>query len=436
MSRPAIPRGFAGKSLRRVLHTPRRLARRRARGLSLVELMVGVTLGLLITAALLTLLADISRNRTQLAVAGQVNENGRFAVNLLANHAVHAGFWGGFIPSYDDLTLADGANFAQDYPAEVVSSPSQGTDTTAVPDPCKARANWSAQYRTNLMAIPVQVYRIADPVPDPVLSVCASIVNSPLAGTDVLIMRHAETCAAGSCANCPGECVAGSCPNCPALSTGEEFFQLNNCYTVASGTISPRYVFANAIPGSNTALKRNCTSAADQHRFVSNLFYIRTFSVTAGDGIPTLMHARFGVSGGTPQFLSAQPLIPGIQGFRVEVGVDDRRTGDTTATVNRNNIEWADTTNLKTPRNRGDGVPDTWVTCPAIGCTADQLTNAVALRLHVLSRSERTSAGPNDTKTYTLAGSTLGPFNDGFRRHVFTQTVRLHNVSSRRETPP
>jgi type IV pilus assembly protein PilW len=61
----------------------------------------------------------------------------------------------------------------------------------------------------------------------------------------------------------------------------------------------------------------------------------------------------------------------------------------------------------------------------------------VALRLNVLVRSESQARGITDTKTYTLgtAGS-LTPFNDAFVRRVYTQTVRVHNVSMRRETPP
>ena len=94
-----------------------------------------------------------------------------------------------------------------------------------------------------------------------------------------------------------------------------------------------------------------------------------------------------------------------------------------------------DPNTLIKPTNRGDGAPDSWVRCDTGGCTADQLSNAVAVRLHVLARSEQAASDYRDTATYSLAGSTLGPFNDGYRRHVFVQTVRLHNVSSRRETP-
>jgi type IV pilus assembly protein PilW len=30
---------------------------------------------------------------------------------------------------------------------------------------------------------------------------------------------------------------------------------------------------------------------------------------------------------------------------------------------------------------------------------------------------------------------TVGPFNDAFRRHLFTSAVRLANISGRREIP-
>ncbi len=43
--------------------------------------------------------------------------------------------------------------------------------------------------------------------------------------------------------------------------------------------------------------------------------------------------------------------------------------------------------------------------------------------------------GYTDTRTYQLGGATLGPFNDRFQRKVFSTTVRLANVSGRRETP-
>jgi type IV pilus assembly protein PilW len=34
------------------------------------------------------------------------------------------------------------------------------------------------------------------------------------------------------------------------------------------------------------------------------------------------------------------------------------------------------------------------------------------------------------------SAAAVGPFNDGYKRHLFTQTIRLTNISMRRETPP
>src|SRR5207249_948259 len=100
-------------------------------------------------------------------------------------------------------------------------------------------------------------------------------------------------------------------------------------------------------------------------------------------------------------------------------------------------ISWANTSNLNSPTNRGDGLPDgAFVHCTtASPCTVDQLMNAVAVRIYVLIRGEVKTAGYTNDKTYTLGSTTLGPFNDGYKRHLFTQTVRLVNPSMRRETP-
>jgi type IV pilus assembly protein PilW len=63
------------------------------------------------------------------------------------------------------------------------------------------------------------------------------------------------------------------------------------------------------------------------------------------------------------------------------------------------------------------------------------LTNVAAVKLYVLTRANLATPGYTDTKTYTLGSTTLGPFSDSFKRHVFSTTVRLINVSGRRETP-
>jgi type IV pilus assembly protein PilW len=58
-----------------------------------------------------------------------------------------------------------------------------------------------------------------------------------------------------------------------------------------------------------------------------------------------------------------------------------------------------------------------------------------AVKLYVLARNRDTSPGHTDTKAYTLGSVAVAAANDGYKRHVFQTTVRLANISGRRETP-
>ena len=371
-------------------------------GFTLVELMISMVLGLLIVLALVTLLINVSRNNGEMSKSNRVIENGRFALQLLQADISHAGFWDGFLPDFDNLSTAG-------VPAEYPN---------AVPDPCLAYASWAAQYKTNMVGMGVQGYEIPATVPSPTLSVCGAVVTSPKANTDVLLVRYAENCLPGVGA-------------CAAQVAGEVYFQMASCGTA---TPSPAYVLHAP---TFTLQKRDCTTTADIRKFVSNLYYIRDYAVTAGDGIPTLMRSQFGLTGSpsTPAHKTAEAMIEGVEGFRVEYGID--AVSDSGAAVDFTSaIVWANAANKTSPTNRGDGIPEgAYVRCTtAAPCTAAQLANTVAVKIYVLVRSENKSPGYSDSKTYNLGSTTLGPFNDGYKRHLFSQTIRLINVSSRRET--
>ncbi len=191
---------------------------------------------------------------------------------------------------------------------------------------------------------------------------------------------------------------------------------------------------------------------------MSNIYYVRDFSVTAGDGVPTLVRSSFDPTG--PAALTHQApvaLVEGIENFQVDVGLDNRVTRCSPSTA----VNYAAEPNMVSPAtcavntanrslntlptNRGDGSPDEYVRCnTGTPCTAAQLANAVSVKLHVLVRNTTTSPGYTDTKSYCLGENTaagcptnrtVGPFRDGFQRHLFTATVRLPSVAGRRETP-
>jgi len=371
---------------------------RRQAGFGLVELMVSMLIGLVIIGALVTLFVNTSGNNRELARANSMIESGRFAIKVLEDDLVHAGYWSGFVPMFDDQTDVD-------VPTDV---------PTAVPDPCLAYdpADWDDAYKTNLIGIPLQAYDDPTAVD---LDTCVTdgIIDDYQAGTDLLVVRHTEQCL-------PGE------TNCEADVAGNLYMQTSYC-----GTDATPYVFDTA---GYTLNKLDCATVAEKRKFVSNIYYVRDYAVTLGDGIPTLVRSQFDLSG----TLAHQPpvaLVEGIEAFRIELGVDDlSKTG--AAVDYTDAVDWLDPDDRTTPTNRGDGVPDgDFVRCSP-DCTVDELMNVTSARIYVLARSREASPNYTDSKTYTLGSAgDVGPFNDNFKRHVFTTTVRLTNIAGHRVTP-
>lgn len=467
------------------------------------------------------MLVSLSSANRELAKANSQIENGRFAIQVLQSDIAHAGFWGTFVPQFDDVNWQFLPN---DTP-------------TALPDPCLAysTANWDFTYKNNLIGIPIQS---GDAAP----AGCTT-VSGKKADTDVLVVRHAATCSlkwdVATTAWVTKESqwdaatsawVVKDNPNCDANTTGKMYFQSSPCSAGTAGTAqsgtSTTITLIAASASSTTSRTNNaysgmiirttggtgagqsrvistyngttfvatvtvawtttpdntttytivedildtsgftlhqrgsdCASAvtADKRKFMSSIYYIGNVT-TAGNVIPTLMRSSFDPAG--PAALAhqaAEALVEGIEGFGVELGIDDTVTRcalntavNYAATVDK--IDPAtcaantDATLNTLPTNRGDGNPDRFIRCTTTApCTAAQLTNVVAAKLYVLARSTETTPGYTDTKTYCLAAidatgvcpdaNKLGPFNDGYKRHLFSTTVRLNNTSGRRETP-
>ncbi|NWL75502.1 pilus assembly protein PilW [Pseudomonas taiwanensis] len=365
-------------------------SRKAARGFGLIELMIAMLLGLLVTGSVLTLYLNISRSNDEMAKANEQIENGRFAMQVLQEDISHAGFWDGFVPGFDDLTYADS-------PSDVPAS---------FPDPCTAFDSWTASDKEAVLGMPVQ---LLSSVP----SGCTTIIQNRLAGTDILVVRHADTCVAGA--------------------TGCDVFQEGRVYVQASACNTEGGLAMGDSAAELSLHKRNCTTIADRRRLISHIYYIRDFAVTAGDGIPTLVRSELDLAGGAVSQQPPLPLVEGVEGMKVVFKVDSR--SDTGAAVNfAQAIDWQDDDRKDSPTNRGDGSPDE--TCPGVSaCTLAQTINTVAVELSLLVRSIQPSPGYSSDKSFALAGSTLGPYTDSYKRHVYGTTVRLVNVSGRRETP-
>ena len=103
--------------------------RRSMAGVSLVELMIAVTLGLMVLATLASVFANTSASRNELERTSRQIENGRFAMELITDELRLAGFYG-------ELDIR------------------QFTPPGVLPDPCSTvPADWAAS-----MPVHVQAY--------------------------------------------------------------------------------------------------------------------------------------------------------------------------------------------------------------------------------------------------------------------------------------
>ena len=68
-------------------------------GVSLIELMISITIGLLILVALSTLFVNQSRARIELDKSNRMIDNGSYALKLLSDNLSMAGYYGEFIPT-------------------------------------------------------------------------------------------------------------------------------------------------------------------------------------------------------------------------------------------------------------------------------------------------------------------------------------------------
>ena len=353
--------------------------RRGEQGLTLIEFMVSIVLSMLLVAALSTLIANQSANRAEVDRSGRMLENGRYAIRTLADDLQLAGYWG-----------------------ELSSMPvTPGT----MPDPCSRVASEIG----DAMSLHVQGYDapVAGAVPS-----CLATQNL-LPGTDVIVVRHADADSsslettptvpdAAKVVAAAGQVLIQTGVNSVANQNFEYRINAATSNTTTNGTMFP-------------LLKKDLTTAATIRKVLVRIYFVSACSVPVGtsctnaDGgtpIPTLKVRELAMVGGTLDWTTVT-VAEGIENLQVDYGVDSDSDGAADgADVN------AASTSLDTPAK--------W-------------TNVMGAKVYLLARSSERSPGFTDGKTYRLgtAGTTAAT-NDGYRRHVFLQSVRFVNPSARR----
>lgn len=377
-------------------------------GFSLVELMISITIGLLLLAGLVTLFVSSSDAERESRRESQQIENGRYAIDTVSQDVRLAGFLGAY---------------------------RKYTAPTALPDTCDT-SNTTLQ---TAIGLPVQGYQASSLAAIPTLpSSCATWIPAAnlQAGSDVLVVRRADTIAVvPGAATTAGDVYIQANPATAVVQTGGGTTSCTSDATGAAATVNRRCTLPTTADVCPTECAAGTSPAAEIRKLRIHVYFVAPCSMPAdgsdtctgssddgGNPIPTLKRLEITAASGAVTF-KVFPIAEGVQYMKVEYGVDDTPT-----TVN------ADTGLV------GDGSPDRYSVAPTLA----DFTNAVTVRVDLLMRNTQKSQGYVDFKTYNLgvdpvtptnAYITVGPFSDGYRRHVYAAETRLVNLSSRKENP-
>jgi type IV pilus assembly protein PilW len=344
-------------------------------GFSAVELLISMVLGLLVVGAIGGLFVQHKTNYRQNEQNALMQENGRYALNLLASDLALAGFWGG--ADCNDMTNCP--------------------PTISVQNDCGT--NWTT---TTTPSAPATQYLMASSADSaPADWSCFNSDDYLKPGTNLLALKHAE----GNPVYC---------------QTEED--KRNNSF---AGLI---YLRTSGSSGSliESPVPPNCPTpagAAAFWRYIVHVYYIsRGYTATQCASKPTdprcvprLVRKTLGRRNGKPIIFELDDggeLAEGIEYFHIEFGIDDSSMTDDICDM--------------------DGIPDRYLSSKEDydAITPDELDCAISARIHVLVRSAESDSSYTDNKTYTFGsgdGAVTRTFNDHFRRKVFTTTVQLRN---------
>lgn len=348
------------------------------RGFSLTELMVAIVLSLVLLAGALSILYSSRISYAENEKLARVQETGRTVMELVVRDIRASGFNGCARPMKDgdfvnDIDLADDVEEALfDFERPVGGYEAGGTEESPA---------WTTD--GGIPDFEDAIAPDASPLSDVVIlrasreGEASYRTTDELAGTSVSVAFGLGTTIAPGGIFLVADCQGAS----TFRATGFTETVAATASTPGTGTLT----FTNASGG---ALTRGFMPGATLVPVEAVVYYVAPAS--SGDG--TSLWQKLGTA-------DAQELVEGVENMQVRYGVD---------TV------------------AADRVPDSYVT--ASGVT--NWNDVVSMQIAFLVRSDQEFGSEVDGRTYTLLGTTVGPFNDRRYRTVFTTTVAVRNRSN------
>lgn len=260
------------------MHPP--LTRRaRQSGMTLVEIMVAMVVGMIITAAMLLLFANASTQGQNIQRASSHIENGRYATEYLRDELSLAGYFG--------ESVAPGRH------------PDPALSYYVSPDPCDATPDGFFTAATGyLFPTPVRGYAATEAL---------DCLSNRRAGTDALAIRRLDVQAVPA---------AGL-----AAANAQPYLQTSFCTT---DPVTTKLIF-DTDKSKFTLKALDCTATNTVRAYVSRVYFVADClrCGSGGDSIPTLK--RLDLVGSD---LVVTPLVEGVESMRLEYGFDTDADGN------------------------------------------------------------------------------------------------------------
>ena len=257
------------------------------------------------------------------------------------------------------------------------------------PTPCAtALADLQFGFIVNKNTKPVPVYGYSAG------STLPACLSSALAGSEALVVRRVAT--TPILATLVGSGSAGMYVQASSCSSDTQILNTGKTADDFSG-VSPKPLLR----------QKDCaTSVTSVWPYLS-----RTYFLSAPSGVPTLSVAELDNSG-----VRIIPLAEGVEDMHLSYGLDFDADGSPDC--------FADDLAGAQPAQ-----------CPSwAGSELDKWSNVTAVSIRFLVRSTETFRGWTDIRTYDLGrAAASGPFNDAYKRQVFSVAIPLPNVGGPRE---
>lgn len=342
------------------------------RGVSLVELMVAITLGLMVLAALTTIFVNSSRARQELDRGASVIEEGRYALSILNAELGQAGYYSG------------------------ISAVSGTTNA-----PCSVTvADWAGS---------LSLHAIGSNQGDTSFN-CITRAT----GSDAIFIQRAGSCVAGPTAESGCTAMAANAAYIQVSECGAEYSGAPFVLAANTGTQTAVYPLKSIVLPTTTGASPTCSTTpgtAEIRKFYRSFYYVDS------NAILWRMDVDAGSSANPPG--TPIQIASGVENIQFEYGVDSSGDGapDSFASAP---TDWANVVGVRIS-----------VLQRSNSATPGYQDDKTYVLGDICSLPPGQSACPAPNSGNTPVVRTTG--EQTFKRHVFTSYVTFDNPVGRRQ---